>query len=342
MIIRSLKRRLASYVYGRADLRRIFHQTIEITRNRAAANRWLPPYGTPEHHPVFSAFAPLSVAEAREDVDFLGLRTQPEMLPAFWLSGQGAGVLPAFDEEYFEWIDVMESVQAAVGTYTMIEFGAGYARWAARAWAAAHSRGLPARVGVVEAEPQHLAWARSHLAYNAVPADDIVFFDGAVGVASGSTTFAVGMPEGAAGNNPREWYGQAVMAGNGTPGAASGATYYGRKLLTLPGGWGCIEVPVLDIHDILDNFERVDLADFDVQGEETRLIEASVQTLTAKVKRLHIGTHSREIDAALPRILGPAGWRCLRAYPCLRWNRTEFGWISFNDGVQTWVNPSLD
>jgi hypothetical protein len=31
----------------------------------------------------------------------------------------------------------------------------------------------------------------------------------------------------------------------------------------------------------------------------------------------------------------------VRAFPCLRWNRTEFGWIRFNDGVQTWVNPKL-
>lgn len=36
--------------------------------------------------------------------------------------------LPAFDEEYFEWIDLLEAVTEATGEFTMIELGAGWGR----------------------------------------------------------------------------------------------------------------------------------------------------------------------------------------------------------------------
>lgn len=114
-----------------------------------------------------------------------------------------------------------------------------------------------------------------------------------------------------------------------------------RPLVAMPGGWHGVRVPVARLSGILAQFGRIDLVDFDIQGAETEAIRKSLGALTAQVRRLHIGTHSREIDAELPVLLAGAGWQCVRAWPCLRWNRTEFGWIRFNDGVQTWVNPTL-
>jgi FkbM family methyltransferase len=310
-------------------------------RDGAAARGLLPPYGTPAHHPVFAAFPPLPAPGDGMDIDYLGLRTQAEMLPPYWQSPPAGAVpgLPAFDEEYFEWIDVLEAVQRARGSFTMIELGAGYARWAARGWAAARRLGLEARLGVVEADPQHMAWARSHLLFNGIPARDVDFIDAAVGAAPGETVFLVEMPPGAEGNTPREWYGQALSWFADGDATAAGRDYAGRDLVAMPGGWQGVRVEVRTLSAMLEGFDRVDLADLDVQGVEADAVQEAIGALTAKVGRLHIGTHSREIEARLASILGPAGWRCLRAWPCLRWNRTEFGWIRFNDGVQTWVNP---
>jgi FkbM family methyltransferase len=307
----------------------------------AAERRLLPPFGRPRPHPVFAAFPPPPQVADGGDVDYLGIRTLPEMLPPHWVTGPRAGALPAVGEEYFEWIDLLESVDNARTTFTMIEFGAGYARWFARASVAASRRGLATRFGVVEAEPQHAQWARSHLAANGVAQDDVAFFDAAVGTAPGRIVFLVGMPPGTDGNNAREWYGQAVAWDGLAVEQDTGRTYHGRALLALADGWTGVEVPVVDIRDIMARFETIYFADFDVQGAEAEVIGAAVAELTAQVRRLHIGTHSRAIDAELPRILGSAGWRCLRAYPCLRWNRTEFGWIRFTDGVQSWINPRL-
>lgn len=310
---------------------------------RVAARGWLPPRGLQAHHPVFAAFPPVPALRDGVDTDYLGVRTQGVMLPPHWISpplGELPGA-PPFDEEYFEWIDVLEAVQAARGSFAMIEVGAGYARWCARACVAARRRGLAVRLGVVEAEPQHLAWAREHLASVGASGNDIEWLEAAVGAEPGETVFLVEMPEGRPGNTPREWYGQAVTWSAMRDAKDAGRSYCGKPLLEMPEGWLGVKVPVRTLSPMLERFDVIDLVDFDVQGAESDVIAESIKTLSARARRLHIGTHSRKIDADLPRILAPAGWRCLQSYPCLRWNRTPYGWIAFNDGVQTWVNSRL-
>lgn len=67
---------------------------------------------------------------------------------------------PPFDEEYFEWIDLLEAVAAAKDRFTMLELGAGFGRWTARAAAAAKQRDLSYSLIAVEAEPTHFDWMR--------------------------------------------------------------------------------------------------------------------------------------------------------------------------------------
>ena len=316
---------------------------VERLVDWAASRGLLPPWEQVAHHPIFASFPAPFVTSSNISVDYLGVRTQPEMLPER-LHGHPdvchQPQIPPFDEEYFEWIDVLQAVAEARDRFTMIEVGAGYARWAARGWVAARRLGLAAHVVVVEAEPQHAQWARTHLAFNGVPEQDIIFHESAVGTAAGSTIFVVGMPPGAQGNNARDWYGQAVAWPGLDERQKSADSYFGKPVLELEQGWRGVRVPMQPLDSILEQFSDIDLVDFDVQGGEADIIRASIDALTAKVRRLHIGTHSREIDAELPRILAPAGWHCLQAYPCLRWNRTPFGWISFGDGVQSWINPN--
>lgn len=316
---------------------------LEKATNWCAQRGLLPPWGNPSQHRVFSEFPAPAITDQSFDTDFLGMRTRPEMLPPHWASPRfGARPPhPPFDEEYLEWIDVLEAVCEAENTFTMLEVGAGYARWSARGWAAARRRGLQVRLGIVEAEPQHVAWANAHLAFNSVPSSDIRIFQVAVGEARGKTIFVVEMPPGRTGNNPKDWYGQALAWTEQSQFAPTKRQYYGRPLLELPDSWGGIEVEIVPLNEILANYEFLDLVDFDIQGAEDKVIQSSIDVLTQKARRLHIGTHSREIDATLMRTLSAADWTCLRAYPCLRWNRTEFGWIEFNDGVQTWINPAL-
>ena len=108
-------------------------------------------------------------------MDFLGTQTSHEFISGLRGVGpcpQGGTAqdfsYPPVDEEYFEWLDLLESVVAAKGSYTMIELGAGYGRWALRAAFAArqYNPKLRCHVIAVEAEPTVYGWLKEHFAHN--------------------------------------------------------------------------------------------------------------------------------------------------------------------------------
>lgn len=131
-----------------------------------------------QHHPVFSQFS--------------GFPSTP----------------PAFDEEYFEWIDMLESVTLAQGQYRFAELGSAYGRWTARALQAAKFKGLTDIHGVmVEAEPKHAQDTKPYMDKENIPPECYQLFEAAVGGAPGIEHFIV---EGPHGLSPDEWYGQAL------------------------------------------------------------------------------------------------------------------------------------
>ena len=91
-----------------------------------------------DHHSVFGAFSPRKVPTAEGFVQdsFLGTvrRSAIYEVPDQAEVGDNDAVsFPPFGEEYFEWIDLLESVVSARGTYTFAELGAGFGRWSVRA-----------------------------------------------------------------------------------------------------------------------------------------------------------------------------------------------------------------
>ncbi len=85
----------------------------------------------------------------------------------------------------------------------------------------------------------------------------------------------------------------------------------------------------------------MDLIDLDLQGAEAAVLTKAADLLDAKVKRLHIGTHSASIEKALRKLFSTHGWDNLNDYPGMCTNDTLYGKIQFEDGVQTWINPRL-
>jgi FkbM family methyltransferase len=250
-------------------------------------------------HPIFQKF-PAAASGA-----FLGETIRPEF-------GVGpVGSMPGTDPEYWEWIDVLESVDQAEGSYMMMELGAGFGRWSVRAALAARYRGLaPIRVIAVEAEPTHFEWLHLHLSDNGFAGLSYELIQAAVSDSAGRVGFLTG--------RPAEWYGQCIA----------------------PEGQG-VEVRKLSLRGLLEPLSRVDLIDLDVQGEELRCIASAIEQVDAKVKRLQIGTHSAEIEAGLRSLLTEHGWKCQVDFGLLQVNETPYGPMQFTDGVQSWVNPRL-
>lgn len=140
---------------------------------------------------------------------------------------------------------------------------------------------------------------------------------------------------------PEAWYGQSIVPpGETLVGIAKGA-YCGKDLLVFGSGRAAIMVQRFSASKLIRRYDAIDLVDLDVQGEEFSVIYGAMEALNDRVRRLHIGTHSREIEENLRALLRANRWQCLRDYPCLQTNETPFGAIPFGDGIQTWINPRL-
>ena len=87
--------------------------------------------------------------------------------------------------------------------------------------------------------------------------------------------------------------------------------------------------------------ELVDLIDLDVQGAEADVLTAAERELDAKVKRVHIGTHSVDNEERCRELFGRLGWEKRNDYGSFTEADTPYGRISFQDGVQTWINRAL-
>lgn len=239
------------------------------------------------------------------------------------------------DEDILEWIDVLESVMRAQGSYTMVELGAGYGRWLVNAAAAlrVHSR-LPGRFVGVEAEPTHFAWMQRHVVDNAISLDDVRLIRAAVAPSAGYVRFHVG--------DPAAWYGQAIDPNRPDPVAKRGLRSHLGRIASRLRGRSVVHVPAITLSELLRELGTVDLVDADIQDAEGAVFEKAREAVAEHVKRVHVGTHSEESEQRLREVFQGLGWTCVNDYRLQTVGHTPWGPISFQDGVQTWINPRLD
>ena len=229
------------------------------------------------------------------------------------------GPAPPVDEGYFEWADLVESIAAAKTRFTMVELGAGFGRWiVAAACAIRMHRAIPFHLVGVEAEAKHFEMMHQHFVDNGLDPAEHRLIKAAVAETNGEVRFLTG--------NSEDWWGQSIAGGNGEDHGS---------------GIEVIAVPALTIESILDGIDLVDLIDMDIQGAEVAAIRGSRDALCAKVKRIHIGTHGATIERRLARLFTDMGWVCSTSFPCGQTVDTDYGQVSFGDGIQTWINPAL-
>lgn len=304
-----------------------------------------------QHHPVFSRIAPFQgEVPAFYAVDYLGTKIRQEFIVGFgpvWHETYTSGErYPEFDDEYFEWIDLCEAVVLAKDAFTMIELGAGFGRWVVRA---AHAMkkchpDMPYRLIAVEGEPVVFGWMRQHFQDNGIDPDAHTLINAAVSDDWGRVQFYIaGPPGGPVEYKPGCWFGQALTKSYERPAKNKARELYmGHPVELHESGWKSIRVMSVSLRGLLKNLERVDLVDIDLEGEEWPAVRGAIESLDAKAKRLHIATHEKDIENNLRQLLSTHGWRCLVDYPLFSECETPFGKMTFQDGVQTWVNPRLE
>jgi FkbM family methyltransferase len=286
-------------------------------------------------HPIFARFPAKLLPQTEQFwTNFFGVKSRRAFCKSLLTQHMPSDQYPPLNEEYFEWIDVLESVAAARSRFVMLELGAGYGRWLANAVGAARRCKLRYHLVAVEAEPAHFQYLRRNLRDNGIPFWRRTLVQAAVGAQPGHVWFHVG--------NPSEWYGQAIDPDRDAIAPKLGNRFGARQTRErLPDGSERALVPVVSLDQLLRPLSRVDLIDLDVQGLELEVLSAA-KLLDQKVARVHVGTHNHEVEHGLRELFHGLGWVSRADFPCLTPEvPTPFGPVSFQDGVQSWLNPKL-
>jgi FkbM family methyltransferase len=241
---------------------------------------------------------------------------------------------PGLDEDIFEWIALLEAILVAQGRFRMMELGCGFGRWLVIAAMACKQRGnFPLKLIGVEAEPAYHRWACRHFRDNGLNLSEHELIHAAVGPKDGTAKFYTG--------SIGEWYGQA-RAPDDLPATSIFERFLRRVRRQKSKPMDTVTaVPMISLNTLLRHQEWVDLIDMDVQGAEGGVLTAADDQLDRKVCKVHIGTHSHEVEEELRHFFEQRGWHNLIDYPCLSSSETPYGRIQFQDGVQTWINPRL-
>jgi FkbM family methyltransferase len=284
---------------------------------------------------------------ASAQFDFIGSSTRRSFcagLPAHELTEHARNVTPSypdFDNEYFEWVDLIESVEEARESFVMMELGAGFGRWSVRgALAAQRKPGCRFTCIAVEAEPQHFHWMLDHFRDNGIDPREHDLIWAAVDTQSGFAPFEVGKADG--------WYGQQLIPIKKmsmplptvrTRRRLKARSFLGRPPVMPSEGRVLSWVPCVTLTELLQPYPHVDLLDLDIQGAEVAVLRSAMASLQRRVRRVHVGTHSAHIEEDLRQLFGGQGWEKRNDYPCQSRVSTPYGEITFGDGVQTWLNP---
>jgi FkbM family methyltransferase len=303
-----------------------------------------------QHHPVFQQYRGyMGEVPAFTTVDFLGSRYRHQFTGGLHAprdhAYQVSDPYPLFDEEYFEWISLLESALEAKGRYVMMELGAGFGRWVVRGGYAirqAHPD-MPFHLLAVEAEPTVYGWMLQNFRDNGIDPAQHSLLHGAVAESTHKVMFYIGGPKGGPyDKKPEAWYGQALTQDHDLEAMGRyDGEYLGFAVTEHHSGWRSIQVPAYSLGKLLKPYDRVDLIDMDLEGQELPAIERNIKDLDRKVRRLHIGTHGSDIEETLRRLLSAHGWECRADYPLRTVSQTPYGEIAFDNGAQSWVNPRL-
>ena len=241
----------------------------------------------------------------------------------------------ALNEDYFEYLDLAEALDAAGPVFTMAELGAGYGRWCVTGGVAARRSGRMAKLIAVEADRRHFEMLQQHFSDNDLdPREHKLIYAPITGTRR-RLYFTQGGPD--------EWWGQFILPRR--PFNFLLVRIRAHRLLRriLGGDYGVSVDPAdsITLADVLSGVAFVDLIHMDVQGAEAGIVEHGIDLLTAKVRRVHIGTHSAGIEETLRRVFSRAGWTCRFDYAGNGVRETGHGPVTFIDGVQSWINPKL-
>ena len=301
------------------EIRRIFIHSDEFAGRMTAEGARVPNSEVLVHFPPWTG-------QGEQDVwfDFLGVKTRCKYLPEAYavLSGEVEGP-PGTERiavhETAEWIGTLRSVleARARGSLVVVELGAGWGPWLVGAAKAAERVGIRnVLLAGVEGAQSHFDFMLQHFRDNGLDPNAHVLIRGVVGARDGTAHF----PKLTAPSD--EW--GAIADYSNSPAA----------------GTAFEEVRCVALTTLVDQLPPVDLIHCDLQGSEYDVLTAARATLSARVRRVVVGTHSRRIEADLLDFFAGLDWRLEDEGVCRLVQHGGRGALGLvRDGYQVWVNP---
>ena len=259
--------------------------------------------------------------------NFLGVKIRPTFFPGI-LSGQCGIVQPPpipanWHADISEWGSCLRALDLSGDRFVMLELGCGWGCWMNNLGVAAKSLGKQIRLYGIEADAEHAEFARQALGDNEILADEFVLVRGIAGKSAAIALF----PKFEAGVN---WGGSAII----NPSAA--------QLEYASSSGEFVQVPIIDIADLLKVERLVDLIHVDIQGAELDLLTEVFTLLCEKVRYIFIGTHSKQIEAGLFDLFLRSGRWKIEMERSVMFKLVDGVPVVVADGVQAWRNSQLE
>ena len=296
-------------------------------------------------------------------VDFLGILTDAKFREMFGVNPAAIGGtdaetrLPTIEdgEGWFEAANWILAARAARDRFVMVTLGACYGAQAVGSCRAMQLLNpMPYKLVAVEPEPDNYEWTRRHMRDNGIDPDNQWLLKSAISAGNDPVLFPIGSPGSGAQNcvatnedSSRQIYANEIIA-------AGRAVEVLRNLMTtnstgitkdlVPGENFPAEIKMVSaitLQDILGPFDVVDYVESDIQQSEILVFPPYMTLLKRKVRRVHIGTHGREVHKTLAQLFERDGWDIVFNYEPNSTFSSPLGKFSTNDGVLTAVNPSL-
>jgi Domain of unknown function (DUF4214) len=262
--------------------------------------------------------------------NFLGGLTDVRFVGFDSLSGtvEGYPIPGNFHGDTLEWVGALRSVLDADNSFIVLELGAGWAPWCVITHVAAKQRGIEKiKVIGVEGDVGHISFIRETFAANGIGPHVGTAIHGIVSITDGKALFPKA-------NDPSRVYGgiAAFSAEEKATGAFADFVASQSALVEDVEQLPCFSLPTL-----MREFDQVDLIHCDIQGAEASLFANTIELVSAKVRRIVVGTHSFDIDRQLVCLFPRHNWNLEGINPCVM-REQEGKPILVHDGVQVWRN----
>jgi hypothetical protein len=291
-------------------------------------------------------------------VDFLGILTEGRFI---WnAAGPVAGghlttnrpTVESYGEGWFEVADWLASARDARRRYVAVSLGAAYGAQLVGAFKALQALNpLPALLVAVDPVPENCVWVRSHMRTNGIDPDEHWIIEAAVAPDNEPVLFPVGAPGSGLNssievNTPqfRQTAVDLLKRDGASERVLTNILLHNSTGIVREFGFGLSGeikfVSAVTLRDVLAPIDRVDLLETDIQRSEGEIFPPAMALVNRKVRRVHIGTHGRDVHDMLVALFARAGWEIVFDYGPGK-HLTPRGPLELGDGILTARNPAV-